>query len=277
MPTTRKQKKARKSRGLELLSDIENLDIMLGERHSERDVSVDRNSVRRQDSNTSDMFENNDENMYLNNVETRPGNSTSRDQNSASGNSSAEINKLSSEPNSRLSRKMDEMMRSVNAQIQMEINDPISNQISPQIAQLERELELNALEESDDLPMATMTSSSSKTKTPLFTEQTSDITCIFCKEKGHMVKYCKKHKKKKKDVQQDKSTQKKTYPECGSCGKKPPRRKMLARCRCAPQTQAHLRIQVTTNPTEKPKNRSINQHRPTLNPHPRTSFATTPI
>ena len=39
MPTTRKQKKARKSRGLEMLSDIENTDIKLiklGERHSER-------------------------------------------------------------------------------------------------------------------------------------------------------------------------------------------------------------------------------------------------
>ena len=34
MPTTRKQKKARKSSGLEMLSDIENLDIMLGENHS---------------------------------------------------------------------------------------------------------------------------------------------------------------------------------------------------------------------------------------------------
>ena len=33
MPTSRKQKKARKSRGLEMLSDIENLDIMLGENH----------------------------------------------------------------------------------------------------------------------------------------------------------------------------------------------------------------------------------------------------
>ena len=33
MPTTRKQKKARKSRGLEILFDIENLDIMLGESH----------------------------------------------------------------------------------------------------------------------------------------------------------------------------------------------------------------------------------------------------
>ena len=29
MPTTRKQKKARKSRGLKMLSDIENIDIMV--------------------------------------------------------------------------------------------------------------------------------------------------------------------------------------------------------------------------------------------------------
>ena len=33
MPTTRKRKKARKSGGFEMFSDIENLDIMLGENH----------------------------------------------------------------------------------------------------------------------------------------------------------------------------------------------------------------------------------------------------
>ena len=89
------------------------------------------------------------------------------------------------------------------------------------VAHLERELELNALEESDDLPMATMTSSTTKSKTPLSTGQMSDITCNYCKEKGHMVKDCKKLKKKKeKDAQQGKQTQKKTYPECGTCGKK---------------------------------------------------------
>ena len=89
------------------------------------------------------------------------------------------------------------------------------------VAHLERELELNALEESDDLPIATMTSSSTKPKTPLSTRQMSDITCNYCKEKGHKVKDCEKLKKKKeKDAQQGKQTQKKTYPECGTCGKK---------------------------------------------------------
>ena len=46
MPTTRKQKKTRKSRGLEILSDIENLDIMLGgDRYNgtERERSLDNN------------------------------------------------------------------------------------------------------------------------------------------------------------------------------------------------------------------------------------------
>ena len=89
------------------------------------------------------------------------------------------------------------------------------------VAHLEKELELNALEESDNLPMATMTSSSKKPKTPLSTGQQSDITCNYCKEKGHMVKDCEKLKKKKeKDAQLGKSTQKKTYPDCGTCGKK---------------------------------------------------------
>ena len=50
MPTTRKQKRARKSRGLEMFSDIENLDIMLGGDHfdtSERDESLNSNLARR--------------------------------------------------------------------------------------------------------------------------------------------------------------------------------------------------------------------------------------
>ena len=55
------------------------------------------------------------------------------DHNSATANTSAEINRLSSEMNSRISREMDEMMNSVSVQIQRAINDAISNQVLQQI------------------------------------------------------------------------------------------------------------------------------------------------
>ena len=61
------------------------------------------------------------------------GNCAESDQNSAIANSSAEINRLSSELNSMLSRELDEMMGSVNSQIQRAICDAISIQILPQI------------------------------------------------------------------------------------------------------------------------------------------------
>ena len=101
MPTTRKQKKTRKSRGVEIISDIENVDMMLGENHFSRNDGLSPNA--------------------------------DYGQNSAGGNSSAEINRLSSELNSRISREMDEMMNSVSVQIQRAINDAISNQVLPQI------------------------------------------------------------------------------------------------------------------------------------------------
>ena len=133
MPTTKKQKKATKSRGLELLSDIENLDITLGERHSERDESAKSNSARRPESVTSDIFGNGEENVYLNHTELSSGINADPGHKSASANSNAEIDRLSSELNTRLSQEVDEMMSSVNTQIQRAISDVISNQILPQI------------------------------------------------------------------------------------------------------------------------------------------------
>ena len=129
MPTTRKQKKARQSRGLEMLSDIENLDIMLGENHfnrSERDRSLDSTSVRRHESIVSNNLDEGDDNPYSDhrNFNVRPNADYGR--NAADMNSQADINRLSSELNSRISREMDEMMRSVNSQIQRAINEAIS-------------------------------------------------------------------------------------------------------------------------------------------------------
>ena len=46
MATTRKQKKTRKSREAEMLSDKEDLDIMLGGNHLEREESEYDNSSR---------------------------------------------------------------------------------------------------------------------------------------------------------------------------------------------------------------------------------------
>ena len=136
MPTTRKQKKARKSRGLEMLSDIENIDIMLGENHfnaRESEGSLNSNLPRRSRSSASNESENENGNVDRNQRNNHSRANTEYDHNSVTANSSAEINKLSSELNSRISREMDEMMNSVSVQIQRAISDAISTQVLPPI------------------------------------------------------------------------------------------------------------------------------------------------
>ena len=131
MPTTRKQKKARKSRALEMLSDIENLDIKLGGRHSESEKSVDSNLARRPESTNSNLFENNKKTSCLNSRRAGYSDNTGLGQNSTSANSSAEIKRLSSALSSRTSS--DAMMNSVSVQIQRAISDAINSQVLPQI------------------------------------------------------------------------------------------------------------------------------------------------
>ena len=136
MPITRKQKKARKSRGLDMLSDIENLDIMLGENHferNERNESVNSNQADRPESLFGDEFEDENENVFPNPRNNGPSPNTELGHNSIRECSSVEINRLSSELNSRISREMVEMMNSVSVQIQRAINEAISSQILPQI------------------------------------------------------------------------------------------------------------------------------------------------
>ena len=119
-----------------MLSDIENVDIMLGEDHfnrNERDVSLNSNHAERSESALDDECENNIENRSFDSRKVSTGIDADHARNSASGNSSSEINKLSSELNSRLSRELDEMLSSVNTQIQSAISDAISSQILPQI------------------------------------------------------------------------------------------------------------------------------------------------
>ena len=58
------------------------------------------------------------------------------------------------------------------------------------VAHLERELELNALEESDDLPIAIMASSSSNSRNLLSTgiDSSKEAQCAYCKATGHFYK-----------------------------------------------------------------------------------------
>ena len=113
------------------MSDIENLDVMLGGNHFDRD-SDDSILAKRPESavcNASDY----EENPELNTKENRSGNSADLGQNSTVASSRAELNRLSGELNSRISREMDWMTNSVRAQIQRAICYAISNQVMPQI------------------------------------------------------------------------------------------------------------------------------------------------
>ena len=91
------------------------------------------------------------------------------------------------------------------------------------VSHLERELELNALEESDDLPIATMTSASTSNNNLLSNgiNTNKDAQCSYCKATGHFYKSCPKLKKKKElEDKNGKKPQRPTYPECPTCGKK---------------------------------------------------------
>ena len=99
----------------------------------EREGSLNSNLPRRSRSFASNESENEYGNMGRNRRNINSRTNTECDRNSVTGNSSAEINRLSSELNSRISREMDEMMNSVSAQIQRAISDAISTQVLPQI------------------------------------------------------------------------------------------------------------------------------------------------
>ena len=88
MSTTGKKKKARMSRGQEMCSDKENLDIILGGNHFNREESEDSILARRPESVNSNASE---KNLHLNTKENRSGNSADLGQNSTVASSSAEF------------------------------------------------------------------------------------------------------------------------------------------------------------------------------------------
>ena len=117
-----------------MLSDIENLYITLEENHlNERGGCLNSNRAEMPENTFGNEFENEDENRYSEVRNVDPSTNANSDRNSTGSNSSAEINRLSSELNSRLSRELDEMMSCVNTQVQRAISVAISSEILPQI------------------------------------------------------------------------------------------------------------------------------------------------
>ena len=153
------------------------------------------------------------------------------------------------------------------------------------IAHLERELELNALEESDDLPMATMTSSTSKRK-----KTSSPMGChpillaIIAKKRAIWSKTMKNSRRKKKSTpKKAKRLRKMSTLSVERVARK------IAPKNDVDKVQEHisslnvigLRTHRTTVSTPKHKNHNTTPHRLVPSPHQRrtsqkTSFITTP-
>ena len=141
------------------------------------------------------------------------------------------------------------------------------------VAHLERELELNALEESDDLPIATMASASTSNNNLLSNgiNTNKDAQCSYCKATGHFYKSCPKLKKKKElEDKNGKKPQRPTYPECPTCGKKnhPVER-------CWKGAGAHLRPK-RTRPEDKADENSGDEKLSNKSTNPETASSSQP-
>ena len=153
------------------------------------------------------------------------------------------------------------------------------------VAHLERELELNALEESDDLPMVTMISSTTKSKTPLSTGQMSDITCNYCKERAIWSRTAKNSKRKKKKMPSKANKhRRKRIRSVALVVKRTTQKKDAGKAlaRTLNPNAPDQMTPMTVSPPQRPRNGKTDQHLQTHNPHPlmmsqKTNFATTPI
>ena len=90
------------------------------------------------------------------------------------------------------------------------------------VTHLERELELNGLEEGDDNPVPTM-STAPTAKLPgtglLSSGIDRNVSCNYCKKPGHVKDDCRKLKRKEEQRRNDGQDTKKEYPKCPSCDK----------------------------------------------------------
>ena len=125
MPSTRKQKaKEKRSRQSDVMSDIENLDVMLGNYQRENegnndDVELDHRSIRR------DEIPNGNDNEFRTFLNINPSENSCL---------TVETSKaISSEISSQMSKKFEEKQTSLNSQISDVINSAIETRVLPSI------------------------------------------------------------------------------------------------------------------------------------------------
>ena len=109
------------------------------------------------------------------------------------------------------------------------------------VTHLERELELNGLEEGDDIHVPTMSTAPTATRpgTGLLSSGIDpNITCNYCKKPGHVKDDCRKLKSKEEQRRNEGQDTKKEYPKCSTCDKtNHPIETMLERRWSSPQAQ----------------------------------------
>ena len=140
------------------------------------------------------------------------------------------------------------------------------------------------LDESDDLRMATLICSTSRPKSFLSSGYLTDIDCNCCKEKGHIVEDREKLKKKKeKDAQKGKPTQKNIILSVGLVKRQTTLNNDVSRVRVRISSPNLLGLETHRIATMNPKHRklAITPHCPTPSPNQsrtiqKTNFATTP-
>ena len=141
MPSTRRQKaKSRKSRELDMLSDYDNMDIMLGGGNSnsiERELDNLINVPdRQQDFQSFPNKENSSQEIEIRNIDSR--NEPVRESRLMES-----INMLSGEMNARMSREMEAMVDLMQSQFSRAISSAISERIIPEIQNMVENLPLS--------------------------------------------------------------------------------------------------------------------------------------
>ena len=120
MPATKKQKsKARKSREAEMLSVLENVDIMLGSNRLEREESEFRNSVRRPESPSYNALANHDVNSHSNSIEEETRGYAGNGHNSREAARSGVLNQS-------ITQELNDLMSSVSSHIQRALSEAIT-------------------------------------------------------------------------------------------------------------------------------------------------------